>query len=99
MPDAAILRPDDTQLCGTDGFLSNFLQLECPLDQAGTYAVSVADRNFSQTGDYALSLNTLNPPTAASPIIYGQAVSGKHSPSAEVDFYHFTGSVGDRVFV
>src|SRR5437016_2606253 len=75
------------------------MQLECALDQAGTYGVSVTDRNFNQTGDYTFSFNRLNTPPGAVPITYGQVVSGTHTPNAEVDFYAFTGALGDRVLV
>ena len=59
----------------------------------------LSDRNFTQTGDYTLSLNNLNVPTGASPIGYSQIVSGTHAPIAELDFYTFTGAIGDRVFI
>src|SRR5207249_440124 len=72
VPAAAVRRPDGTSLCSTDRDCSNFLQLECALDQAGTYAVSVTDRNFTQTGDYTFSFNRLNNPPGGLPITYGQ---------------------------
>src|SRR5207244_3425789 len=99
VPAVGIRRPDGTPMCSAREFAAKFVQLECTLDQAGSYAVSVADRNFNQTGDYTFSLNRLNSPPGGTPVAYGQVVTGTHSPSAEVDFYTFTGAIAERVLV
>ena len=98
-PHVSLRRPDGTQLCVADNQFSNFLQLECLLDVAGSYALLVTDRNFNQSGAYTFSLNRLNPPADPAPVIYGQTVTGSQDPAADLSFHSFSGAVGDRVLL
>src|SRR5207253_1792331 len=85
--------------CITTDYTSHLQPLSFPTRRSSDLAIMLSDRNFTQTGDYTLSLNNLNVPAGASPIGYSQIVSGTHTPIAELDFYTFTGAIGDRVII
>ncbi len=95
---AWISRPDGTTLCSAASFGGTF-ELSCTLDRDGAHTVWVTDRTVTETGTYTFTLNRLNPPAVSTPIVYGQTISGDHTPAAEIDAYVFKGANGDRVSV
>ena len=72
----------------------------CTLTSTGTYTILAYDSySGTNTGDYYLHLQRLNNPGNATPIDFGQTLSGSIITPAEMDTYTFSASAGDRVLV
>jgi hypothetical protein len=94
-PFTTIVRPDGTPVCS--GTASPQI---CFLDTAGPHAVIFRDANGVATGQYALSLQRLNPPVGCTPLaLGGSPVSASIAASAELHCYTVPGAAGDRVQV
>ena len=77
----------------TNAFINAFT-----LDQSGTYTLIATDDGADDTGDYCLSLQSLNNPGNPTPLNFGDSITASIDPECEFDVYTFTGSAGDKIF-
>ena len=77
----------------TNAFINAFM-----LDQSGTYTLIATDDGADDTGDYCLSLQSLNNPGNPTPLNFGDSITASIDPECEFDVYTFTGSAGDKIF-
>ena len=71
--------------------------VDVTLPATGTYLVLASDAGGNQTATYGLSLQRLNNPGNATPIAFGETVSGNIDSIVELDAYVFNGNLGDEV--
>jgi len=71
-------------------------------NETGTYVIQVYDNNYTDTEDYGLALEGLDP-TSPDPyseaLSFGAAISAAIDELGDVDEYLFTGNAGDSVTV
>ena len=70
-----------------------------PLPQNGTYTILACDYGGNQIGDYGIFVQRLNNPGQATPIAFGETVSGSIDVVGEVDTYTFDATTGDVVLL
>jgi len=70
------------------------------LQESGTYVVRVQANTLIHTGTYHIGLEGLSPLSpGAPPLSLGDLITATIDASGETDFYTFTGSAGDVVFL
>ena len=77
---------------------SALVERECGLAVSGTYSILVSDQVGTQTGDYTLTINYLNHPSAVF-VDLGKPVIGDIASGTEMDQLSFEGQEGSGVFV
>ncbi|MDD4910186.1 MAG: FlgD immunoglobulin-like domain containing protein [Candidatus Omnitrophica bacterium] len=63
------------------------------------YALVVSDSTGTNTGNYSLTLQRLNNPGGAVELSAGQTISASILTPAEIDFYRFTSTSADFLFI
>ena len=99
-PQIRLYRPDGTPLCSsfyTNGGSTEINQ--CILPETGTYTILAHDYGNTEAGSYRVYLQRLSNPANATPISFGQTLSGDIALAAEMDAYAFTAAAGDRVMI
>ncbi len=96
-PSVQVNRPDGTFLCSSST-TGSFIEVECPLGTSGTYTIFVGG-DETDTGTYILYLRRLNNPVNATPIAFGEILSGTIDPAIEMDAYTFSGTASDQILV
>ena len=87
---------DDTGALGT---INGTGTLTATLPATGSYVLYVSSMSGYHTAAYALHLNRFNDPVGAAPLALDSHVSASISTSAEVDFFTFSGTQGDTIFL
>ncbi len=72
---------------------------EIRLSASGLHEIKVRDHGSDQALGYQLFLQRLIPPAAATPLAFGQVLSGSLAHNADVHFYSFTGKAGETVLI
>ncbi|MCX6693372.1 MAG: PKD domain-containing protein [Methanomicrobiales archaeon] len=72
-------------------------ELTCKLPKTGTYHLKVWDQDYDKIGNYTIYLTRLNPPLNATPIEYGQNVTGDTTRWIGTTFYSFNAAPNDSV--
>ena len=67
------------------------------LDQSGTYTLVASEQDGDASGDYNLSLQSINDPGSPTTLNYGDSVASSVDPESEFDVYSFDASAGDRI--
>jgi hypothetical protein len=82
-----VRRPNDTVACNSKG-----TELNCSVNVAGTWTITVEDAAGTRTGDYAIAIQRLNSPVDCTAISHGAAPTAATIASpAEMDCYTFSG--------
>jgi len=97
-PQFRVYHPDGTSLCSSLVTNSALVERECGLAVSGTYSILVSDQVGTQTGDYTLTINYLNHPSAVF-VDLGKPVIGDIASGTEMDQLSFEGQEGSGVFV
>jgi len=92
-----VYRPNGTLLC--EDYSPSTAEVFCTLTSSGMHTILVADYFGTYTGEYSLYLQRTNNPGNATPISFGETLSGSIGAAAEMDTYTFTASAGDVVLV
>ena len=94
-PRLILYREDGTLLKSNAEYWS--AEFNYVLPSTGTFFLGVDDNERDNTGNYSVYLTRLNPPQNATPIEYGQVVSGNCTRPLELIPYSFTVNAGDSV--
>ena len=103
-PEIRLYGPDGTQTCeahASDGSVgqggSSYTEISsCTLTSDGTYTIIASDYKGNASGDYSLTLLSLNAANATT-IDCGQTASGSLDAIGEIDSYTFTADSNDAV--
>lgn len=95
-PDVRIYRRDGTLLC-SDSTIFALLEISCLADTTGEHTVLVGDTNGVETGNYSLHLQRTNDPANATPIQFGQTLTGSVALVPEMGAFSFNAQTGDQV--
>ncbi len=95
VPSIGLYAPDGTLLAS--GWDYCHTEITRTLSAGGSYALAVADRGGAQTGGYNLHLQRLNGPESATPLRYGQTLTGTITLTAQWRAYTFTAGPGDVI--
>ena len=71
--------------------------LEITLVDTGIYTLLASDKNGDDTGDYGVFLQKINNPVNATPLGFGETITGNISQLVEMDTYIFSAEVGDSI--
>jgi hypothetical protein len=94
-PEVRLYASDGSLL--TSDWSYDYIEINQTLSASDTYTLLVGDHFGTGTGDYSLHLQRLNGPANATPIAYGQTLTGTVALMAEMDAYTFTAGAGDVV--
>jgi uncharacterized repeat protein (TIGR01451 family) len=92
-----VFRPNGTQLCSA--LSSGLAETTCALDANGTYTILAGELGGNLTGSYSLYVQSTTAPASATPLSFGDTVSGAITTAPELDAYTFTGAMGDRMLI
>jgi hypothetical protein len=95
-PCLELIAPNNSRTIACNNAFSNFIDLT--LTQSGTYVILMSDWFSTSTGNYALSVERLRPPSpTAQPLAYGSTQSGDINPIGDIDLFVFPGVVSTTV--
>ncbi|MCP4574601.1 MAG: hypothetical protein GY838_19810 [bacterium] len=95
-PEFRVYLPDGTRVVLDND--SNAAEINAAiLPISGIYTVLAMDYGATEYGNYRFHCQRLNDPVSATPISYGQTVTGDLSQPAETDAFTFSGADLDRV--
>jgi hypothetical protein len=96
-PYLRIYRPDGTARCSKSG--GTIADTLCTLDKDGVHTVLASDSSGPQTGSYTLYIQRTNNPANATPLSFGETVSGEIGMTSEMDAFTFEGTANQSVVV
>jgi hypothetical protein len=96
-PEVRIYRPNGSLICSKSG--STFADRLCALDSDGVYSILAGDVGGDETGGYTLYVQRTNDPVNATPLGFGDTVSGEIGMTSEMDAFTFGGTAGSSVVV
>jgi hypothetical protein len=99
-PLVTIYKPDGTS-AGCGGQSATLVDVSCGPLTTGVYAIRVSDLSEDTTGGYRLYINRLNVAVGAPTIAYDETKTDSIDPAdpADIDFYKFSATAGDRVVI
>ena len=90
-PLVTVRRPNATVACGPAK--ATTVELNCTVNAAGVWAISVEDAAGTHTGNYAIAINTLNSPHGCTALTNAAApTTASIGSAAEMDCYTFSGA-------
>jgi hypothetical protein len=98
-PQIWIFAPDGTAICNANGYPAATELPGCILPSSGNYTVLINDYNHSTTGSYGLTIQRLNQPGGATPLLINQNVSAAITAPGAVATYTFVGKANNPVRV
>jgi hypothetical protein len=97
-PCIELVAPDNSRLKTCANSFSN--RIDTTINQTGTYTILFSDVFSTGTGNYALALERVIPPSPTAQLIqYGETLNDEINPIGDVDIYFFNGTVGDTITV
>ncbi len=79
---------------------NDFTELDTvPLSATGSYTLLAEDNGSNDTGVFGMFLQKTNPPSGATPIIYGSQTVDSLTRMAQIRSYSFTAGLNDTVYI
>jgi hypothetical protein len=95
-PCIELIAPDNTAQVACVNSFTN--RIDTALSQSGTYTIVVNDLTDLGTGPYALSLESLIPPSPpVDQLRYGDILQDELNPAGDIDLFSFSGAAGDTI--
>ena len=89
-----LIAPDNSKIVACENSFSN--RIDTVLDQTGTYPILFKEYSDIFTGEYALSLERVIPPSPTAQVIqYGDTLIENIDPHGDVDLFYFSGKAGE----
>jgi hypothetical protein len=89
-----LFNPSSSATCGG---ASKATEINCSINAAGTWTITVQDAAGTRTGNYRIAIQRLNNPVGCTAISSGATpTNGFIGSAAEMDCFTFTGAVGGR---
>jgi hypothetical protein len=98
-PHIRVYGPDGVKLCEVASYNRAITSYGCLLPNDGSYSILVNDYSGADTGTYGISLQRVNPPSQAQPLVFGQRRSADLVLPGELDTYTFSAESADTVLV
>ncbi len=104
--DAGSAFDPEIRLYASDGSLvasgwssGDYIEITHTLMSSDAYTITVSDNGGTDTANYWLHLQRLNPPVNATPVSYGSLTAGSIDLRAEMDFYSFSAVAGEIALI
>jgi len=97
-PELRLYAPNGSMLLSASG-RNTLAELTSSLPESGTYTILTGSYNGKNSGPYALWIQCVNHPAAATSISFGETVYSSIKPPVELDAYTFPASAGDTILV
>jgi hypothetical protein len=95
-PCIELVAPNNSRITACGNSFSN--SIDTMLTQNGVYVVLYTNMLQTSTGDYALALERLIPPSSnANPLPYGVIQPGELNPTGDIDLFEFEGRSGTTI--
>jgi len=97
-PEIRLYGPDGNELAWAWDYYST-AEVSWILPGDGQYTILARDSGGDNTGGYGIFVQRLNNPGLATPIGFGQTISGSIDSTAKTDSYTFSAGAGDSVLI
>ena len=99
-PQIRLYRPNGILLCSASYASSGSIEIyPCTLPEAGIYTLLANDLGNTENGNYRIYLQRLSNPVNATPLAFGQTLTGDIALAAEMDAYTFNALANDQIMI
>lgn len=98
-PQIRLLNAISTQVCHAESYGSVVDIDVCTITTSGIYTLLCNAFSDGAVGNYGISIQRVNNPTLATPLLFGQYHADTLVASGEIDAYSFTAAANDRIFL